>query len=536
MAATKCASLRRPRGDVELNVDARPRLSRWTLAAMLLAVLALCLVNMVIGETIPAGEGLGYDGLVYGNMVLELPALIREGRLNHYYAQRILPSAIVRWGMLAAGSELTVPAIIRAFRIYNLLLLLGVCWVWVRLVRASGLGNMACWFGFCALVLNFSMSRLSFYYPVLTDVTALFTGMLLLLFALQRRAFPLFVTAVIGAFGWQVIGLYGAMLLLGLCVDRSERASDAKPPSHAGSASASVWAFSLGLGLAAYVAVLATRIGIGSNKLVLRWNVSVDLPRLESLITGIPSLLAVVIAVAILLQTSAVDLLARRLRWQWRPAILIMAGLTVLVPMAVTRLIANATLANPSSFATVLGYVLHPPSGKFLLPFVSIVVFWGPAALFMLFCWRQLCGAAGQLGPGVIGVLALSLPLALATEPRFVTAAWPFAVYAMVLSLRGLLVHHTAVISFALLSMFFAHFWLPLNWGRWPTPDHADLLEFPKQIYFLHFGYWMGWPAFVAQSLMVLAAGWWIRYTLVNPAASRDGAANAGAAASLGGR
>lgn len=36
------------------------------------------------------------------------------------------------------------------------------------------------------------------------------------------------------------------------------------------------------------------------------------------------------------------------------------------------------------------------------------------------------------------------------------------------------------------------------------------LLEFPKQLYFMHYGVWMSWPAYLVQSLLLVLSAVWI--------------------------
>ena len=52
-----------------------------------------------------------------------------------------------------------------------------------------------------------------FYYPVLTDVTALFVSLLALLFYVEKRPIALFATTIVGAFSWQIVSICGALLL-----------------------------------------------------------------------------------------------------------------------------------------------------------------------------------------------------------------------------------------------------------------------------------------------------------------------------------
>jgi hypothetical protein len=63
---------------------------------MMIIIFSLGIMNFFFGELVPAGGGLGWDGVTYANLTKNLPTLINNGELNEYYAHRILPSLIVR--------------------------------------------------------------------------------------------------------------------------------------------------------------------------------------------------------------------------------------------------------------------------------------------------------------------------------------------------------------------------------------------------------------------------------------------------------
>ena len=118
---------------------------------MFLVVLVLGLLNFFWGERVPAGGGFGWDGVVYAHMVRNLGSMISEGQLSSYYAQRILPSAIVRGMLLCSGVPMNNTNIIRGFEVYNLVLLLGACWAWKRISGAVHLSLAGRWIGFSGI-------------------------------------------------------------------------------------------------------------------------------------------------------------------------------------------------------------------------------------------------------------------------------------------------------------------------------------------------------------------------------------------------
>ena len=74
---------------------------------------------------------------------------------------------------------------------------------------------------FIGIFINFEASKQAFYYPVLTDVTALFVAMLLLLFYIEKKPVALFLVTIVGAFCWPVVSVCGAVLIIFIRTDNS---------------------------------------------------------------------------------------------------------------------------------------------------------------------------------------------------------------------------------------------------------------------------------------------------------------------------
>jgi hypothetical protein len=73
---------------------------------------------------------------------------------------------------------------------------------------------------------------------------------------------------------------------------------------------------------------------------------------------------------------------------------------------------------------------------------------------------------------------------------------------------------------FGALTILNTQLWLKFNIAPWEGNDYADLAELPKQMFFLHYGPWMGWPAYLLQLPLVIFAAYllWIAMRVKNPA------------------
>jgi hypothetical protein len=455
--------------------------------------------GILFEEKVQAGGGLGWDGQIYAALVAGLPDLLRHGELAPYYAHRILAPALAWMLIRLAGAEPVPAAIIAAFGVLNLLAQIGSAWLWYRIAGQCRIGLPGKWIGYAALFLNFEAAKLAWFYPVLVDSTAIFVSFLLLFLFLKRSSWGLVAATLLASFCWSTGGLTGALLI---AFPREPVAGTAIAPDDRwlryGIAAACL------AGLAIYFATWS--IGTCGHGCTL----------VQAGATRLPAL-AIAAAAAVLLV--------------W-PLTLPKFGLRILLALAILGLataiasaIANPALRGGTSVRLLAHYILlSPQPGKFLLAFVAAPVFWGPLALLTMLLWKRVAAEAGQLGWGMTANLAAALPLALVAEPRFLTFAWPFVTLCTVRALEGR-VGRAFAWRFVLLALIASKVWLPINGTAWTGPETAGFAEFPKQIYFMNFGFWMNWSSFLGQAaLCLLLLGFFAR----SFAPSRPGSEGAG--------
>ncbi len=512
---------------------------------MILIVFVLGLLNFLWGEKVPAGGGLGWDGVLYADMVRNLGSMISGGQLGSYYAHRIFPSLIVRSMLLLSGTPTSDMNIIRGFELYNLVLLVGACRVWKRVADIFSLSLSGRWIGFSGIFVNFECSKQAFYYPVLTDVTALFVAMLLLLFYVEKKPIALFFATIIGAFCWPAVSICGAFLLI---FPREDLPGEVIEPAPSTFTFKSLTLSNLikPRGLAVLIMSIIGYISLpmvvpvsehASNVFnnwlrisgnAMPFNVVLLFDRLERLLTGLPALVGMLVALAMLIGSRSFfpALLANLRRTQLSSAALAIAA--VLIPFYMVKTISNPGIANPNSILQFIkrvilpGEDLHNLKGKFLLPVVTLAVFWGPVVLLLLLYWKAFCVEARKLGLGVVAIIAISLPLGLIGEPRFITIAWPFFVLGLVLALESSSTKTSFKYVFAGLTVVYAQFWMKLNLTPWLPQDMAYPLKFPQQVYFMHYGLWMSWWAYFVQLTVVVLSAIWLHKTVIKVGVAKE--------------
>ncbi|MFT4116879.1 hypothetical protein [Bradyrhizobium sp.] len=491
---------------------------------MVAIVLVLGVGNILFGETVPAGGGFGWDGVTYAEMVRRLGAMISDGELSRYYSQRILPSLIVKAMLALTGAEFSNQNIIRGFEILNLLsFVLGVV-IWNRMADLLSLGQSGRWLGFASLFLNYFATKNLMYYAVLTDGLALLVSLLMLLLFLERRPLLLLAVTIAGSFVWQLTGFYGAVMLISLNLRLPDDASVRLPST------AADWtprdrhmrAFLM------FVAAAAAAVSIVVLlQLVAARKTGSVTHELGIFLTGAPSMIVVVLALWILIGPI---LLSRRAPLAMLADVplrlYLLAGAALLIPQIAFTLLSNPNVSNPSGMLYVLQLVVFPMTGrgKFLMPFLSATLLWGPAVLLVMLRWKDVSAELHKIGLGPVFVVAITLPLVLVTESRFMLGGWPCLVLGLALALERSGISKPLLYLFAALTILNGQIWLKFNIAPWVGNDYADLTEFPKQMYFLHYGPWMGWPAYLVQLPLVLAAAWllWIAMRQGNTNLGKD--------------
>jgi hypothetical protein len=484
---------------------------------MALIVLIFGLFSFFWGEKVPAGGGLGWDGLVYADMVRNLGTLIRDAKLGSYYAQRILPSAVVYVLLALAGAPPTTPNIIRGFELYNIFLLVGATWVWKRISDNQSLSLIGRWIGFGGLFFNYQSTKHLAYGPVVTDATALSLALLLLMFFLERKPWQLFATAVIGAFVWPATSICAAFMLLFLHTNLPEQAIEPAPVPEVKNAR---WHFFIKLAGFTFIAlsILAYLILSKGNpdsqhfcKMPASWKTVVVPCTIEAVVTGLPSLLWMSAGLVMLIGSKSFVVAILSSLKKIPLKLIALAIAAVLLPAVIVRLVSNPAIANPSSIHVLMEFIFFPPEGKFFLSFLALVVLWGPLMLLILLEWKAFCVQARRLGPAIVAIIGLSLPLGLAAEARFITIAWPCCVLVLVRVLETIKLNASLKWTLLAFTVFYSQFWIKINIAPWTGPDTVGLLEFPKQMLFMHYGLWMNWTSYLVQLIIIFFSAIWLR-------------------------
>jgi hypothetical protein len=441
-------------------------------------VTAFGLGQILWGERLSPGRGLGWDGRFYARIAQDFPKVVFEEGLDSYRLQRVVTPALV---------YRDDAHVVDAFAVYNLLLLLATVVVWRGIARAAGLGDGGLWLGFLLLFVNFANLKMPYYYPVLTDTTAVFLGALLVYFHLRGSAPGMLAVMAIGAFSWPSFLVLGGLLFL---FPRNPLGPPQLPPRP--------WHLMAGAVAAAFFLLLLL---LTPGDVLPPRPDGVRPPSLDRLVFSVPLTMAYIVTVAAGLLGHA-DLV--RLRTYRLPAFRLAAWLALLLG---SRWIVGS-LARGKGPLDLQGFLWQVTHQSIIEPGIVVVaaaVYLGVVALIALVCWRPFCGAAHQLGVGMTLFVCAILAQSLTSEPRQVLHGLAALVLVTVSAVEGVRWPAWGRWMLVALALFGSKVWFGINHEGFSGKDKT--WSYPAQYYFMNHGVWMEPETFRVQGLFVVAAG-----------------------------
>jgi len=449
--------------------------------SILIAALLIGCWYLLTPDGIPVADGMGWDGAIYGGFAQDFPGRYHAG-VTSYYVSRLLPSLLIYEILRLLGSARSAAHVVLGFRLMNAVLVVAAAGIWVRLARTLRLGISGRVVGFVGLFLNFFMSKMPAYYPVLTDVPGFFIGLCMVWAALERRFLALLVATVLGRFIWPTAVAVGAALLL----------APLGGPPRLGRRNR----MAAILATAALLLVYVPFTGRMVSENVRIWASISDLVRPVWPL----SLALAAVYLAVGLATMGASALAHLRAIRPRDIPWVRTAVTVIVLAGVSLLAARLSTAPgnemPAETAVRLTCwmsVMAP--AQFL---VAHAIYFGPVFLLLLGSWRQVQARVAEAGLGMVLALGLAVMLSINSESRYLSNLWPMMVPFVAKEWDGRLTSRqlTGLVMAALL---FSKVWLIIGAPSSPIP------EYPSQLYFMNQGPWMSAQSYVVQGVAVLA-------------------------------
>ena len=448
---------------------------------MMVAALLIGAWCVLTPDAIPASDGMGWDGAIYGGFAQDFPGRYHAG-VTSYYVSRLLPSLLVYGTFRLLGIARTAAHVVLGFRFMNAVLIVAGAALWVRIARLLRLGVGGRVVGFVGLFVNFFISKMPAYYPVLTDVPAFFLGLCMVWAALARRFVPLLVATALGRFVWPTASVVGAALLLAPpdleeALDRRNRA---------------VAAVATSIVVLVY-AIFTARLVYDNVRI---WPTISDLIRpawpLSLALASCYLWLALVPAGSYALA----QLRGIRFRSVANARTPVSLAVVVGVSLLASRLASVPGTEMPAETALRLSCWMSVMAPLQFL--VAHTIYFGPVMLLLLASWPAVQVRIARAGLGLIATLGLAILLSIDSESRHLSNLWPMLVPFIAQEWdRRLAPRQLAILVIS--ALLFSKAWLIIG-----APG-APITEYPAQLYFMNQGPWMNAQWYVVQGLAVVA-------------------------------
>lgn len=466
-----------------------PHLLSYALMFLLLA--AICAYGAFWGELVPVGNGLGWDGVRYGNWVKNF----HFSEISPYYVQRLFPIALIHYALVLLRLPLDDTHIIAAFSICNLLLILLSCLVWILIANVLEISIRGKWLGFAGLFVNFAVLKQAFYYPVLTDIPAFALGLLALYFFLKNNVWALFVITLVAAFTWPIIVCTGVLFLL--FPRKPIKATDTKSSLFSITIAGLVTAVYCGSAGYFYFIRRWTTLGYGEENVI-------------------DSVVYLSLALAMLLLFRAIQQLLSSIEFNSLLSELKSVALVRVILAALIIAIEIIFILTPSGrvgdasgephIATMhvllLAGIALLSIAKPLITLVSHVVYFGPIIILLVLMWKAFSEEIRRQGIGLIAAILLSVFVGMDPESRHSIGAFPVFVPFLVKAADRCGWRSSIYWIFGGTAFLFSKVWFSINSAsKSGTPLGVGL-----QSYFMNHGCYMTMYSYLLQGGVILVA------------------------------
>jgi len=370
--------------------------------------------------------------------------------------------------------------IIKSFQIYNLLLLLLSTFLWCKIAAHFNLNLKFVWLGFVFWFLNFGIAELSFYYPVLTDATAICLGFFLLYAYLKDNLILKIIITFLGAFTWAGFVFLGILLIMfpvNVKLFVNETVTEHIKPKKRflifllplPFLVEGVYHFNRFLNneripyIETDIINHTLYISVFLNYLLMAYFFSVYIPNYLNLKT-FPGFLKKVI-------TSV------------KPLHAIISVALFLAIYAIQKKLSN-DLPTDNSFSKMFYLISLYGATKPLVYVFSYVNYFGPAFIFFFLCMKKFTGILSEIGSGIYLFFLIPFLTIFATEARMNVYFLPFFVLPVILMLKDFNITGKLCLLLTFFSFLFSKIYIPM----YNMPDSVpDKMTFHNQLLYINF-------------------------------------------------
>lgn len=430
---------------------------------------------MVHGEKIEENQGLGWDGKMYAAIAAEFESFMTKGTLDRYYYKRSLPSAVVHYAHKVSGIEFTIESVIKVFSVLNLTLILGAMLLWHSILEIKAISFWNRVVAFLGIFGSYAMVKVNFYYPVLTDTSALFIATWMLYAYVKQNNWALFFATIAGTFTFPTLFITGTLLLL---FQENEKGVNEEEPA---------W-------VKYYIPWVGSGLFLCFFLYAHFFHREIDRPTASWLIW--PS-----IALAVIYTF----LTGRVFKWAWALKQLKHINLRWLITIGVFYLAATSFVfwfaaSRVFTFFEFVNAFIQRTAFAPLAFLEAHVTYYGPIVMLIILFRKRFLEVLYQQQAGFVFVVFLNILFAINPVSRHLIGALPFFAYVLCLVLEKEKLNAWFYGIFVVLTLAFSRFWFTIN----TAPFTGDYLAYPDQRYFMADGQYTSLRSYIIQGLAAL--------------------------------
>lgn len=465
----------------------------------LVAILSIISIWGALGERTPFNNGLGWDGKNYAFLTADFERMALNEEIDSYQYQRIFTPAVVFYAAKVLHVELSAENIPHVFRVFNLLLITCVVGLFFKLCSHFQFKPYTEVIGFTALFFNYFLLKNTPYYPILTDISGFWIGMVICYFFFKQQKTALLLSALLAHFTFPLVLLTSIPLIANIRNNgllKWMRSSNTLRT----------------LTLSGMVIILSLIALILLQPSILDPKYTVHI-QLYALPVSILWVLFYQWKISMTFHTD--EIIDGKIEWK-----LILIKTLAIIGFVLLANFVISQISIPEERFTPQVFLFNIIQQSISHPFISMVahtIYFGPAVLLMLLFFKPFIRAIKQQGDSAVVYFIIIGLLCLGSESRQFVPYYPFLVLMLMLAINSFSFTRKQVVLFVLLSVLCSKCWFPINVpGIYSKYDFGN---FPDQRYFMNHGPFMSEMSYIINLCITSLMGGCI-YLLFRNAAS----------------
>ena len=473
-------------------------------------VLIWGIISVLFLPILPVASGYGWDGIFYGQVALDFSNMIGNN-ISSYHANRIFPGVLIHYVYLLLKIPLNVQSALLGFQIYHIIILTSSSILWVLISKHLSLKLISKWIGFIALFCNFPMMKLIFYYPVLTDGTAFFLGLLMLYAYLKHNNIFLIFGTIIAFFCWPAGVVTGIILFV---FKNSGYVKEFLKEKNTNilffAILLSPFLILIGTTFAGQLRHWIAMTGL-AEKYFGKYRAKESFTPINPayLINATIQGVYLVFMFWYLLKNFDIIKFIKNCLNKNLILNIVIIGSILIILMIIKRLIYSPEIPSLNAYSYFASIYFYGPNVRFPLQFIIYqVCYWGPIMILLIIFFKDIITKLKNSEIPFLLIFLIAIIFSINSEARPLNNFYPFLV---VLILKSIDIdkfkNKKAFVNlFIIVSLILSKVWIfgKLPSSVYPETIYEDIDKFPMQWYFMSFGYFANTQMFFAHASFAL--------------------------------